>query len=372
MGGGDRIMIEYFKRLMSDYDISLWGSGEALQQAAKNGFKPETHQITNFPVKKHGVLGAYWRRFLWCRKNNLPIESGDTVYSASEFILDTLPVGRVKKEKRFRWIIGFYLIAPNPFLGKTKFSLNSVLFFLTQRWSMRIIRRFADQVWVLADIDRQELVNKFRFSPEKVHVISGGVDLAEYAKVKPSEERFDALFIGRFHRQKGLPDLISAWQIVAEKLARVRLGVIGWGQPSEVDNLKQMIENNNISDSIELLGFKDGRDKIALMKAAKLFVFPSHYESWGIVAIEAMAAGLPVVAYDLPIYQATFGQALIKTKCFSVDALANNIIEVLTKSGVRNQTSQKSKEMAEQFDWDRLVLQSKKLISLKTRRYAVK
>jgi len=53
---------------------------------------------------------------------------------------------------------------------------------------------------------------------------------------------------------------------------------------------------------VDLLGFRQGAEKVRLLKNAGCFCMPSHYESFGQVAVEAMACGLPVVAYDLAIY----------------------------------------------------------------------
>ena len=57
-----------------------------------------------------------------------------------------------------------------------------------------------------------------------------------------------------------------------------------------------------------------GGEKIKILKQSRLFVLPSFYESWGMVAAEAMAAGLPVVAYSLPVYQDLFSKGINQVK----------------------------------------------------------
>jgi glycosyltransferase involved in cell wall biosynthesis len=87
------------------------------------------------------------------------------------------------------------------------------------------------------------------------------------------------------------------------------------------------------------------------MSSAKLLLFPSHHESWGLVALEAMAAGLPVVGYDLPSSREAFGDAMLSVPMFDVEAFADAVVRLLEDDALRDRYRKRGLEVATEHDW---------------------
>jgi glycosyltransferase involved in cell wall biosynthesis len=132
--------------------------------------------------------------------------------------------------------------------------------------------------------------------PSKVRVIHNGIDAATIDSAIPAELGMPdgALvtgFIGRLERRKGLIDLMNAWPVVAESIPQAHLVIAGRG-PDEQEARKVA----GSAPRVTWLGYRD--DSASVIKSLDIAVVPSHWEGFGLVAAEAMAAGIPVVAAD--------------------------------------------------------------------------
>ncbi|MBV9279273.1 MAG: glycosyltransferase [Chloroflexi bacterium] len=106
------------------------------------------------------------------------------------------------------------------------------------------------------------------------------------------------LFLSRFHAKKGLDLLLPAFARLLALQPDAALVLAGDGEPAFVDQLRAECVRLGIADSVVWTGFLRGADKLAAMAAADVFALPSYSENFGIAAVEAMAAGLPVVVSD--------------------------------------------------------------------------
>jgi glycosyltransferase involved in cell wall biosynthesis len=98
------------------------------------------------------------------------------------------------------------------------------------------------------------------------------------------------------HERKGLPDLIHAWQKIAERRPNARLWLVGEGP--QRDDLYDLMVDLGLHHQVFLPGAFD--DVGEILTAADLFVLPSYEEGMSLALLEAMAAGVPVIATDIP------------------------------------------------------------------------
>jgi glycosyltransferase involved in cell wall biosynthesis len=105
-----------------------------------------------------------------------------------------------------------------------------------------------------------------------------------------------AVYTGRLLRNRGLSDLVAAWQSVAERRPEARLWLVGQGRCQRA--LEDQIEETGLLGKVVLAGVFDHVDEI--LAAADLFVQPSAEGGLSLAVVEAMAAGLPVIAADVP------------------------------------------------------------------------
>jgi glycosyltransferase involved in cell wall biosynthesis len=104
------------------------------------------------------------------------------------------------------------------------------------------------------------------------------------------------LFLSRVHPKKGVDLLIEAMALVRDRNVPFELIIAGPGDAGYVRELEQMVTHRRLSDRVRMIGMvSDLAEKVALYRSARLFVLPTSQENFGIVLVEAMASGVPVV-----------------------------------------------------------------------------
>jgi glycosyltransferase involved in cell wall biosynthesis len=183
--------------------------------------------------------------------------------------------------------------------------------------------------------------------PNKSIIVQGGVYIPTDILVKkmkpPYQRKFDAIFIGRLHQQKGVLTLVDIWHLVVARLPKSKLLIIGDGELA--NKLKTKIKILKLKKNITLTGFLIGPKKFNYIRQSKIIVHPATYDSGGMAAAEAMAWGLPGVAFDLESLQTYYPQGMIKTICFDQQIFANNIIKLLSDPSLYTTTSTSAREL---------------------------
>jgi glycosyltransferase involved in cell wall biosynthesis len=129
---------------------------------------------------------------------------------------------------------------------------------------------------------------------QPVHVIPHGVAVPDLHPVRETQAR-TVLFLGRIHPIKGLPLLLHAWAALADLRPQWRLDIAGPDELSHLAELKTLARDLG-APRIRFLGPLYGSEKQAALQNAEVFVLPSHTESFGLAAAEALASGTPVIA----------------------------------------------------------------------------
>lgn len=180
---------------------------------------------------------------------------------------------------------------------------------------------FVDAVIAATPLDKEHMITHYQAPPERITIVPPGVNLdlfrpipLEEARIhvgtpcEPCEETHVLLYVGRMDPLKGVDDLLRALPHVAQYLGpdwscRTCLALIGGDAESsdaslrrEMDRLIQLKENLGIGELAAFLGRRDQDELPYYYSAADVSVVPSHYESFGMVALESLACGTPVVA----------------------------------------------------------------------------
>jgi glycosyltransferase involved in cell wall biosynthesis len=167
----------------------------------------------------------------------------------------------------------------------------------------RCLANSPDLVLTCSEAVREQLLSDYHVPPERIATLPNVVDVqaieasgrAQTSDPFPQLPRPRVLAAGRLHELKGLDVLLAAWpEVVARKPAHLLIAGSG---PLE-GALRRQIAELAISDSVTLCGFRT--DVPRLLAWSGLCVQPSRWEGFGLAAAEAMAAGLPVVATDIP------------------------------------------------------------------------
>ncbi|MBI2170425.1 MAG: glycosyltransferase [Chloroflexi bacterium] len=196
----------------------------------------------------------------------------------------------------------------------------------------------------------------------KMRVVPGGVDLDLF---HPGSQRaardqlglnrhHTILYVGRLDPIKGLEVLMHTLPQL-ETCKDVQLLVVGGSQEdAEYQRLKQLSSQLGLAERIEFLGSQQHESLPSYYQAADVCVVPSYYESFGLVALEAMACGTPVVASRVPGLQTIMRDNrsgyLVPWHC--PDAFADRLEVLLSNDALRHSMGQQARKMAEAMGWD--------------------
>lgn len=235
--------------------------------------------------------------------------------------------------------------------------------------------QIADRLIAATPAERRQLVELYGADPEKISVISPGVDLAHFRPIPQLQakqmvgippQRKNILFAGRIEPLKGIDTLLEAMALLktrhAADLADTCVTIIG-GNPwadsldAEMERLQKMRIDLGLDDLVAFAGARDQEILPYYYAAAEMVVMPSHYESFGMVALEAMAMGTPVIASEVGglahVVQDGCNGYLVPRR--DPVTLAARILLLLKDPFRRQHLSRYAREWAQRFDWAHIV-----------------
>ena len=220
------------------------------------------------------------------------------------------------------------------------------------RMTTRPILKNADAVLALTENMKRELQKIYS---REISVVPNGINLEGFGtslRNRKDENPKTILFVGRLHPVKGIQYLIEAMAIVHKEMPEIKLIIVGDG--SERLKLTELVEKLDLNNCVHFSG-KAPQEKIPdIMFQADVFVLPSLSESFGIVNIEAMAAGLPIIATNVggipDIVEEGVNGYLVNPK--RPDDIADRILMLMQNDEMRERISCNNKEKAEMFSWD--------------------
>lgn len=285
-------------------------------------------------------------------------EDFDLFHLHNRFFIDfnlSLPYARLKRKP-------FVVTAHNPrpkhvasFLG----ALGTSYDWLVGRWLfIRADRVIAVSEWAKRDIA------KYGVDEKKIETIYNGVNVGEFQPRDKCRAGGGGilLFVGRMVPQKGVSYLLDAMPIVLEKYPGVKLVLVGRG--SLCNDLRRKASLLGLDGSVNFSGYIEEDELKEAYGACDLFVLPSVVEPFGIVIVEAMASGKPVVCTDSGGVREIVADGVNGFIVPPGDpgALAGRICELLADEGLRGRMGQAGRSIAEaKFNWEAIAVKTKRL-----------
>jgi phosphatidylinositol alpha-mannosyltransferase len=236
---------------------------------------------------------------------------------------------------------------------------KSILNITGRYW--KVIVEKTDVFTAVSQAASSGLLNKARINPAlaQIRYIPNGIDLKALQTVPPGAVKHKSLktilYVGRLEGRKGLKYLLKAFAELASRNSDVQLFIAGKGVDEE--KLRDYVRDNEIP-RVTFLGYISDEEKIYHLHRADVFCAPAHRgESFGIVLIEAMAAGLPIVAGDNAGYSSTMtgtGKMSLVNPMDTVD-FARRLEIMLFDEGLRKIWLQWAKDYVKQFDWGLII-----------------
>ena len=197
-----------------------------------------------------------------------------------------------------------------------------------------------------------------RYFPGEYKVIPNGVDVDRFERAVPLARWQDGhpniLFVGRFEPRKGLLELLKAYRILRKTGCDCRLLVVGSGPLAR--EARRYIATRRLR-GVEFLGRVGDEEKAQLFRTADVYVSPATGgESFGIVLLEAMAAGTPIVASDIHGYKGVVrrGREGLLVPPREPKAIAGAVARLLGDDELRRAMSRAGRERAADYSWERV------------------
>jgi len=213
--------------------------------------------------------------------------------------------------------------------------------------------------------EKEELIQHYAASSERIGVVPCGVNLEQFKPLNKEKARQHLgldnnkiiLFVGRIDPLKGIDRLVKAMSYL-RNVTGLRLVAIGGGEDSqrEIEQLQKLACELNIQDSVTFLGLIKHDQLPYFYSAADVCVIPSYYESFGLVALESLACGTPVVATDVGNLKSIIRQG--ETGYVVTDNtphyLASKISLLLSKSGTDIESARSIRASVSRFSWSNI------------------
>ena len=238
------------------------------------------------------------------------------------------------------------------------------------------VMRRADCLIAATPAERTQMMWLYNAAREMIHVVPPGVDLERFHPIPPTEARQMIgipphhrmlLFVGRIERLKGIDTLMQAMEILKRQapqgLEDLCLTIIG-GEPredptqedAEMQRLRQLRSDLGVEELVTFLGARGQNTLQYYYSAAEAVIMPSHYESFGMVALEAMACGTPVIASEVGglAYLVQDGVTGFHVPDREPEELAGKIRLLLENRALRTEMSQAAVKHAQAYRWPRI------------------
>ncbi|MHB2025412.1 MAG: glycosyltransferase family 4 protein [Elusimicrobiota bacterium] len=190
---------------------------------------------------------------------------------------------------------------------------------------------------------------------EKIHVVHPGVDERYFAAhaAPTAENRPYFLFVGHLRPNKNLERTLEAFRFFLRKCpekSRPEL-ILAGGRTKTDGAVMEMLTDPILARNVRHLGYVSENDLARLYRGAMAFVSPSIYEGFGLPYLEAMAAGIPVLAPDIPTVREVCGDAAFYANPLSIPAIADGFFHLGENPELRIELSKKGLRRAQSFRW---------------------
>jgi glycosyltransferase involved in cell wall biosynthesis len=224
----------------------------------------------------------------------------------------------------------------------------------------------SDRVLTVSETSKLDILRRFRIPADKVTVVYNAID--ERLALPPAEEDFErvraryqlkdpfALYVGNIKPHKNLERLIDAFHELRQESAfeTLKLVIIG-DEISRYQGLRRAVHRHKLHKHVRFFGFVPFETLAVLYRLARVFVFPSLYEGFGLPPLEAMYFGTPVVTSNVSSLPEVVGDAALLVDPYSSTSIAEGMRRALTDDDLRAALREKGMARAREFSWEQSV-----------------
>jgi glycosyltransferase involved in cell wall biosynthesis len=291
---------------------------------------------------------AYGYRMITAHVLPLPVQY-DIIYASTQLIAEVYPSLVLARRQKTRLAAKIHhVLASQP--GRQ--SPFDKLFLWSERKTTRWLNKYADLIICGTELVAQDfhaLEAGLGLTPRPTVQIGYGIQLNAFSSAPAPRKNFDVVALGRMHAHKGVFDLAPVWKQVVRQIPHARLVVIGEG-PHRAQT-EAMCKEFGLSDTVSFTGGISEEEKNRLLNESRIGLSLSYEEGWGLSINEFLAAGLPVVAYSLPIYAHVFPGQLELVQPGEKQAAAAALIELIKNEAKCRELGNKGRQFIQRYDY---------------------
>lgn len=234
-------------------------------------------------------------------------------------------------------------------------TVHDISFYINKKWFTYFYRNFykfitpklikkSSKILTVSNFSKETILKYFTIDNNKIIVINNASTLNISQQINTEEINSNyILFVGADSLRKNLINALKAFNQI--KNLDIKIKIVGLGKSY---NLKdEILQNKNI----EIINQINDIDLCTLYSNAKMLLFPSFYEGFGIPPIEAMRCKCPVIASDIPVFREIYGDAVLYINPSNVNEIKNSIIKILNDENLRLKLIELGLMQSQKYSW---------------------
>lgn len=231
--------------------------------------------------------------------------------------------------------------------------------YLAYRGAVRNTVSRAQKIIVPSNTVKKDVVKRFGLPDDKVVVTYEGAPDSKTKNQKPKTKIFEKyrikgpyiFYVGSLYPHKNVEVIVHALKLLQDK--NLKLVVVS-ARNVFLSRFEQFVKDKGAEALVNLAGRVPDEDLATLYTGAEAFVFPSLSEGFGLPGLEAMAAGAPVIASDIPVFHEVYGSAALYFEPTNPASIATKIEQVLKDKKIKSDLISIGRKRAKQFSWRKM------------------
>lgn len=361
VGGIARVVHDLSKRLIKDgHEVTVVTYKDGDTPAYENDKGVEVYRVENYMIHPNNFID-------WIMQLNFNLVAKATEIIQKEGKFDVIHAHDwlvANAAKTLKNSFGIPIVAT---IHATEAGRNSGIHDDTQRYindTEWLLTYEATEVIVNSNYMKGHVQGLFGLPFDKINVIPNGINLTNFNGIERDynfrrqyamDNEKIILYVGRLVYEKGVQHLISAMPKILEHYHDAKLVIAGKG--GMLDELRAQVNSMGLSNKVYFTGYLNAKQVQKMYKCADVAVFPSTYEPFGIVALEAMLAGVPTVVSDVGGLNEiiTHRENGMKSYAGNSNSIADSVLSLLYDKQLAANVAKKAKvKVKEEFNWNKI------------------
>jgi len=233
--------------------------------------------------------------------------------------------------------------------------------------TLKIGLKKSKKIITISQATKNDIIKYFKINPGKIKVIYLGTE--DHFHTKPNYDKIKAIkakykiskpfvfFISVWRNHKNFEGLIKAFEILKSQYNQDLQLILGGQEDPNYPKIKEQIKKSPYKEDIITPGFISDQDLPAFYQAAEIFVIPSFYEGFGLIGLEAMACGTPVISSQVTALPEIMGEAALYFDPHDQEQIAKTMKKVLTDQQLKESLINKGFSQVKKYSWQKCAQQ---------------